>query len=72
MFKVLPTEDDRNHVATESKGVYMVYKKNCVAQFSFPDQLDNAELALLAANGYVQSRKDKNLLKIVYIPRYNS
>ena len=71
MFKVLPTEDDRNHVATESKGVYMVYKKNCVAQFSFPDQLGNAELALLAANGYVMSRKDSSQLSIVYIPREN-
>jgi hypothetical protein len=68
-FQIITIEDDRNHVATETRGVYMVYKRNRLAEFEFSQGNSSADLALYAANQFLNSRKDKANLRIVYIPR---
>ncbi len=60
-------EDDRSFIPVNCKsGVYLVYKINCIAQFSFGknNTYETAMEANHAANGYLNNRKDKEKLKI--------
>ena len=54
-------------ITDDLRGVYLVYKKNCIAQFSFDNY--QAKEALDKAYTYLNNRKDKADLRIEYIPR---
>ena len=55
----------------DTSGVYLVYKKNCLAEFSFGVQgkYKDSVTARVAAESYVNGRKDSQSLRITYIPR---
>lgn len=68
-FKVVSVKEELN--TDDKNGVYMVYKKNCLAQFSFGvgGTFNTSHDALTQAEKFVSGRKDKSSLRIAYIPR---
>lgn len=68
-FTVKLPEDDRDYKPLASKGIYYVYKKNCVAQFGFGESrsFDNINQAYNALHLWLNDRKDSYQLRITLI-----
>lgn len=68
-FKVVLPDDDRNYKPLAVKGIYYVYKKNCIAQFGFGSShsFDNIDQAYNAMRLWLNNRKDSDKLRITLI-----
>lgn len=68
-LNVLPTEDDKDVVSDEYTGVYLVHKKNLIAQFSFGlnGTFTTGNEAHQAMTNFLQSRKDSDMLRVTLL-----